>query len=109
MSGYFQMLTATGDSVRMAACATDAARHERMLDITSGDAAALTEVGGLGAHLAWISAASMVGQSLASSTSTLSNDGASANRWAYFRESWGPPEASRASLSWASANAAKAP
>ncbi len=44
LSGYFQMLTATGDTAPLAACATDAARHERMLDITGGDAAALTEV-----------------------------------------------------------------
>jgi hypothetical protein len=44
LRGYFQMLTATGDAARLAACATDAARHERMLDITGGDAAALNEV-----------------------------------------------------------------
>ena len=44
LSGYFQMLTAAGDTARLAACATDAARHERMLDITGGDAAALNEV-----------------------------------------------------------------
>jgi hypothetical protein len=44
LRGYFQMLTATGDTTRLAACATDAARHERMLDITGGDAAALNEV-----------------------------------------------------------------
>ena len=44
LSGYFQMLTAAGDTARLAACATDAARHERMLDITGGDAAALSEV-----------------------------------------------------------------
>ena len=44
LRGYFQMLTATGDTARLAACATDAARHERMLDITGGDAAALNEV-----------------------------------------------------------------
>ena len=44
LSGYFQMLTAAGDTARLAACATDAARHERMLDITGDDAAALTEV-----------------------------------------------------------------
>ena len=44
LSGYFQMLTAVGDTARLAACATDVARHERMLDITGGDAAALTEV-----------------------------------------------------------------
>jgi tetratricopeptide (TPR) repeat protein len=44
LRGYFQMLTTTGDTTRLAACATDAARHERMLDITGGDAAALNEV-----------------------------------------------------------------
>ena len=44
LSGYFQMLTADGDTARLAACATDAARHDRMLDITGGDAAALNEV-----------------------------------------------------------------
>jgi hypothetical protein len=44
LRGYFQMLTAVGDTTRLAACATDAARHERMLDITGGDAAALNEV-----------------------------------------------------------------
>ena len=44
LRGYFQMLTATGDTARLVACATDAARHERMLDITGGDAAALNEV-----------------------------------------------------------------
>jgi tetratricopeptide (TPR) repeat protein len=44
LSGYFQMLTTIGDAARLVACATDAARHERMLDITGGDAAALHEV-----------------------------------------------------------------
>ena len=44
LRGYFQMLTAIGDTARLVACAVDAARHERMLDITSGDAAALNEV-----------------------------------------------------------------
>jgi tetratricopeptide (TPR) repeat protein len=44
LSGYFQMLTANGDTARLTACATDAARHERMLDITGGDGAALNEV-----------------------------------------------------------------
>ncbi len=41
---YFQMLTAVGAAARLVACAIDAARHERMLDITGGDAAALNEV-----------------------------------------------------------------
>jgi hypothetical protein len=37
LSGYFQMLIATNDTVRLAAFAADAARHERMLDITGGE------------------------------------------------------------------------
>ena len=44
LRGYFRTLIVTGDTARLAACATDAARHERMLDITGGDAAALDEV-----------------------------------------------------------------
>ena len=44
LRGYFQMLTATGDITRLVACATDAGRHGRMLDITGGDGAALNEV-----------------------------------------------------------------
>lgn len=40
LRGYFQMLTATGDAARLVACTTDGVRHERMLDITGGDAAA---------------------------------------------------------------------
>jgi tetratricopeptide (TPR) repeat protein len=44
LRGYFRMLTATGDTARLVACATDGARHERMFDITGGDAAALSEV-----------------------------------------------------------------
>ena len=44
LRGYFQMLIATGDTTRLVACATDGSRHDRMLDITGGDAAALSEV-----------------------------------------------------------------
>jgi hypothetical protein len=36
LSGYFQMLTAAGDIARLAACAADIARHERMLGVTGG-------------------------------------------------------------------------
>jgi hypothetical protein len=44
MRGYYRMLDATSDLVRMVACATDAARHDRMLDIIGGDSAALAEI-----------------------------------------------------------------
>ena len=44
LRGYYRMLQATGDLDRMIACATDAARHDRMLDLTGGDVAALAEV-----------------------------------------------------------------
>lgn len=42
--GYFRMLRATADLPRMVAWATDAARHDRMLDSTGGDAAAFAEI-----------------------------------------------------------------
>ena len=41
---YFRMLHATTDIPRLVACATDTARHDRMLDITGGDTAALNEI-----------------------------------------------------------------
>ena len=44
LRGYYRLLHATDDRQRMLACATDQARHDRMLDITGGDAAALTEI-----------------------------------------------------------------
>ena len=44
LRGYFRMLHAAGDIARLAACATDQARHDRMLDVTGGDTAALTEI-----------------------------------------------------------------
>ncbi|MHC3468347.1 hypothetical protein ACYF6T_06510 [Streptomyces sp. 7R007] len=44
LRGYFPLLRATGDLDRMVACALDAPRHERMLDVTGGDAAALDEI-----------------------------------------------------------------
>jgi tetratricopeptide (TPR) repeat protein len=45
LSGYFRLLTTlSGDLSRMIACAGDRARHNRMLDLTGGDAAALAEI-----------------------------------------------------------------
>jgi hypothetical protein len=44
LRGYFRMLTALGDIPRMVTYATDTARHDQMLRLTGGDAAALTEI-----------------------------------------------------------------
>jgi hypothetical protein len=44
LGGYYQLLTTLGDLPRMIACAGDVARHDRMLDLTGGDTAALTEI-----------------------------------------------------------------
>ncbi|MBL7516992.1 TIR domain-containing protein, partial [Frankia sp. CNm7] len=44
LRGYYRLLLATGDLVRAVDCATDQARHDRMLDLTGGDTAALAEV-----------------------------------------------------------------
>ncbi|WP_208761101.1 tetratricopeptide repeat protein, partial [Micromonospora orduensis] len=44
LRGYYRMLQADGDHTRMIAYATDSGRHDRMLDITGGDAAALSEI-----------------------------------------------------------------
>ncbi|MFE6175754.1 hypothetical protein [Streptomyces sp. NPDC056464] len=44
LRGYFSMLRATDDLPRMLRCALDTVRHERMLDVTGGDAAALDEI-----------------------------------------------------------------
>lgn len=43
---YFSMLRASGDWERLLACALDSERHERMLQMTGGDAAALSEIWG---------------------------------------------------------------
>jgi hypothetical protein len=43
LSGYFRLLDDLGDLPRMTGCALDAARHDMMLDLTGGDAAALAE------------------------------------------------------------------
>ncbi|MFC6064403.1 hypothetical protein [Streptomyces ochraceiscleroticus] len=44
LRGYFPMLRADGDLQRVVACALDAARHDRMLDVTFGDAVASDEI-----------------------------------------------------------------
>ena len=44
LRGYFQMLQATSDTTRLVACALDRARHDRMLDLTGGEAAGLAEI-----------------------------------------------------------------
>lgn len=44
LRGYYRMLMATGDLERMIGCATDGDRHDRMLDTSGGDDAALEEI-----------------------------------------------------------------
>ena len=44
LRGYFRLLQETADIPRLLTCATDQARHDRMLDITGGDTAALSEI-----------------------------------------------------------------
>ena len=44
LRGYFRLLLQTADLPRLVGCATDRARHDRMLDITGGDVAALAEI-----------------------------------------------------------------
>ncbi|OKI18335.1 hypothetical protein A6A25_12355 [Saccharothrix sp. CB00851] len=44
LRGYFPVLHATGDLIRMIACALDPARHDRMLDVIGGDTTALAEI-----------------------------------------------------------------
>ncbi|QJT00040.1 hypothetical protein G9272_06890 [Streptomyces asoensis] len=44
LRGYFHMLRADGDLKRIIACALDAVRHDRMLDVTFGDAVASDEI-----------------------------------------------------------------
>lgn len=44
LRGYFRMLIDEYDVERMLACATDSARHDRLLDLSGGDTAALSEV-----------------------------------------------------------------
>ena len=44
LRGYYRMLHAIPDMHRIVACAADQARHDRMLDITGGDSAAMAEI-----------------------------------------------------------------
>ena len=44
LHGYFRLLQDTADLPRLMACATDQRRHDRMLEITGGDTAALNEI-----------------------------------------------------------------
>ena len=44
LDGYFRFVESTGDVVRMAACATDSRRHERLLELTGGNRAARHEI-----------------------------------------------------------------
>ena len=44
LRGYYGLLKITNDLPRLIACATDPARHNRMLDLTGGDAVGLGEV-----------------------------------------------------------------
>lgn len=44
LRGYFRLLRETGETARLVDCALDRSRHERMLDLTGGDSAALTEI-----------------------------------------------------------------
>ncbi|WP_187415169.1 hypothetical protein [Nonomuraea sp. PA05] len=44
LRGYFLLLQTVGDHGRMLTCALDQVRHDRMLDVTGGDAAALSEI-----------------------------------------------------------------
>ncbi|MER6667094.1 hypothetical protein ABT256_21305 [Amycolatopsis japonica] len=46
LRGFFRMLQAVPDIPRMMSYATDPARHDRMFEISGGDAAALTEIAG---------------------------------------------------------------
>ena len=44
LRSYPRVLASSGDLPRLAACATDQVRHDRMRDLTGGDALALTEI-----------------------------------------------------------------
>ncbi|MCM3882285.1 TIR domain-containing protein, partial [Frankia sp. R82] len=44
LRGYYRLLLATGELARAVGCATDLARHDRMLELTGGDTAALAEI-----------------------------------------------------------------
>ena len=44
LRGYYRLLRDLGDLERMVACATDSARHQRMLEVSGADNAALEEI-----------------------------------------------------------------
>ncbi len=44
LRGYFQMIQAAGDIAGLLDCALDRDRHDRMLDVSGGDAAAFAEI-----------------------------------------------------------------
>jgi tetratricopeptide (TPR) repeat protein len=44
LRGYFRLLLDAADVAHLTSCVTDRARHDRMLDITGGDAVALIEI-----------------------------------------------------------------
>ncbi|WP_144120912.1 caspase family protein [Catellatospora sichuanensis] len=44
LRGYYRLLASIGDLTRLVALSTDTARHDRMLDLSGGDTAALTEI-----------------------------------------------------------------
>ncbi|MBL7491138.1 hypothetical protein I6A60_27420 [Frankia sp. AgB1.9] len=44
LRGYYRLLLETGELTRAVDCATDQPRHDRMLDLTGGDTAALAEI-----------------------------------------------------------------
>ncbi|MFT7837119.1 hypothetical protein Q5530_13315 [Saccharothrix sp. BKS2] len=44
LRGYHRLLVATGDTARLVSCATDPARHDRVLDLSGGDGDALAEI-----------------------------------------------------------------
>jgi tetratricopeptide (TPR) repeat protein len=44
LRGYFQILRTTGDVDGMVTCAIDTARHDRLFEVSGGDAAALSEL-----------------------------------------------------------------
>ncbi|ADP80187.1 effector-associated domain EAD1-containing protein [Pseudofrankia inefficax] len=44
LRGYYRLLLDTGELARAVDCATDQTRHDRMLDLTGGDTAALAEI-----------------------------------------------------------------
>ncbi|MCS7475449.1 hypothetical protein ACFFQW_15365 [Umezawaea endophytica] len=46
LRGYFWLLRELGETSRLVGCALDRSRHERMLDLTGGDSAALIEIAG---------------------------------------------------------------